>query len=61
MRRVLTILIRTALVAAAFAVVRHILVDRSPRQSLHGQPVIGSLDTWPDVPRRPSGSGSPTS
>ena len=53
MRRFLTIVIRIALVAAVFGDVRQVLVDRSPRQTLHGQPVIGSLDTWPIVPRRP--------
>jgi hypothetical protein len=41
-------------------VVRRILLDRSPRQDLRGQPVIGSLDTWPDVPRRPTPGGPAT-
>jgi hypothetical protein len=54
MRRFLTIALRTALAAALFAVVRQILLDRQPQQALRGQPVIGSLDTWPDVPRRPT-------
>jgi hypothetical protein len=54
MRRFLTIALRTALAAALFAVVRQILLDRQPSQALRGQPVIGSLDTWPDVPRRPT-------
>jgi hypothetical protein len=54
MRRRLTFVFRIALVAAAFAVVRQVLLGRSPRQALHGQPVIGSLDTWPTVPRRPA-------
>jgi len=59
MRRGLTILIRLALLAAVTAAVRQVLQDRSPRQALHGaDPVIGSLDTWPDVPRR---EGLPTS
>lgn len=53
MRRFFTIVIRIALVAALFGVVRQVLLDRSPRQALRGQPVIGSLDTWPTVPRRP--------
>ena len=54
MRRFCTIVIRIALVAAVFGVVRQVLLDRSPRQALRGQPVIGSLDTWPTVPRRPT-------
>ncbi len=53
MRRFLTIVARIALVAAAFGVLRQILLDRSPRRALDGERVIGSLDTWPDVPRRP--------
>jgi hypothetical protein len=52
MRRLLTIV----LVVALAAMVREILLDRSPRQTLHGDdPVIGSIDTWPKVPRRPAG------
>jgi hypothetical protein len=54
MRRFFTIVIRIALVAGVFGVVRQVLLDRSPRQALRGQPVIGSLDTWPTVPRRPT-------
>jgi hypothetical protein len=54
MRRLLTMAIRAALVAALVGVVRAILLDRAPRRPLHGaDPVIGSLDTWPKVPRRP--------
>ena len=53
MRRFLTIALRLALAAGALAVVRQVLLDRSPRQALQGSdPVIGSLDTWPDGPRR---------
>jgi hypothetical protein len=53
MRRGLTILIRLALLAAVTAAVRQVLQDRSPQKALHGtDPVIGSLDSWPDVPRR---------
>ncbi|MGP0028882.1 MAG: hypothetical protein ACLPVF_00055 [Acidimicrobiales bacterium] len=50
MRRGLTI----AVVAVVVAVVRQILLSRSPHQGLEGRPVIGSLDTWPEVPRRPT-------
>ena len=53
MRRSLTFLVRLGLVAAAVAVVRAVLADRAPERGLHGtEPVIGSLDTWPAVPRR---------
>jgi hypothetical protein len=55
MRRLLTILIRVTLVVAVLTAVRQVLLDRSPRRAINGmQPVIGSLDTWPAVPRRPS-------
>jgi hypothetical protein len=55
MRRLLTLAIRAALVAALVGVVRAILLDRAPQRPLHGaDPVIGSLDTWPKVPRRPT-------
>jgi hypothetical protein len=51
MRRLLAIV----LVIVAVGMVREILLDRSPRRGLHGaEPVIGSLDTWPTVPRRPT-------
>jgi hypothetical protein len=55
MRRALTLTIRAVLVAALVGVVRAILLDRAPQRPLHGaDPVIGSLDTWPKVPRRPT-------
>ncbi|HWE65126.1 MAG TPA: hypothetical protein VG298_00635 [Acidimicrobiales bacterium] len=51
MRRLLVIIV----VAALVALVRQLLLDRSPQRGLHGaDPVIGSLDTWPAVPRRPA-------
>jgi hypothetical protein len=53
MHRLLAIAVRLALVAAVFGVVRAVLADRAPQRPLHGaNPVIGSLDTWPKVPRR---------
>jgi len=53
-RRLLSTLLRAALVVAALAVLRAVLLDRAPRRELHGgEPVIGSLDTWPAVPRKP--------
>ena len=54
MRRLVSISFRAALVVAALAVVRAVLLDRAPRRELHrDEPVIGSLDTWPAVPRKP--------
>ncbi len=53
MRRLLSALLRAALVVGALALVRAVLLDRAPRRALHGsEPVIGSLDTWPAVPRK---------
>jgi hypothetical protein len=53
MPRALTFVVRAVLVAAIFGVVRAVLLDRGPQRSLHGaEPVVGSLDTWPEVPRR---------
>jgi hypothetical protein len=55
MRRVLTFAIRAILVTGVLAVVRAVVLDRAPQRPLHGaDPVIGSLDTWPKVPRRPT-------
>jgi hypothetical protein len=55
MRRLLALVVRLVLVATMVGVVRAILADRSPQRSLHGtDPVIGSIDTWPTVPRRPA-------
>ncbi len=54
MRRPLSTLFRIALVVGVLAVVRAVLLDRAPRREIHGaEPVIGSLDTWPAVPRKP--------
>ena len=55
MRRFLSGLLRAALIIAAFAAVRAVLLDRAPDRALHpGEPIIGSLDTWPAVPRKPA-------
>jgi hypothetical protein len=55
MRRLLWTLVRATLVVALLAIVRSVLLDRAPQRALHGdEPIIGSLDTWPDVPRKPS-------
>jgi hypothetical protein len=54
MRRLLAIVIRLVVLAAVVAAIRQVLVERAPERGLHGtEPVIGSLDTWPAVPRRP--------
>jgi len=56
MRRLLVRTLRAVLVIAVLAVVREVLLERTPERSIHGgEPVIGSLDTWPAVPRRPEG------
>jgi hypothetical protein len=55
MRRLLTIVVRAGLMIGLLAAVRQVLLDRSPHKAINGtQPVIGSLDTWPAVPRRPT-------
>jgi hypothetical protein len=57
MRRLLGTLFRAALVIAVLAVVREILLDRAPQRAINDRgrtPVIGSLDTWPTVPRKPA-------
>jgi hypothetical protein len=55
MRPLLGFLVRAAVVIVVVAVVRAILLDRAPRRELNGgAPVIGSLDTWPAVPRKPN-------
>jgi hypothetical protein len=55
MFRLLWTLVRVALLVAVIAIVRSVLLDRAPRRALHGdEPVIGSLDTWPEVPRKPA-------
>jgi hypothetical protein len=54
MRRLLRTLFRAAIVVTVLAIVREILLDRTPQKALHGnEPLIGSLDTWPTVPRKP--------
>ena len=56
-RHLLRFLVRAAVVIVVVAVVRAILLDRAPERALHGgAPVIGSLDTWPAVPRKPAPS-----
>jgi len=53
MRRLVWTLFRAALVIGVLALVRAVLLDRAPQRALHGsEPVIGSLDTWPAVPRK---------
>lgn len=55
MRRFLWLLIQAVVVVVVVAVVRDILLERTPQKALQGsEPVIGSLDTWPAVPRKPA-------
>jgi hypothetical protein len=55
MRRLVRTAVRLALMVAILAVVRQLLMEREPERALKGdQPVIGSLDTWPAVPRKPA-------
>jgi hypothetical protein len=54
MRRLVSAVVRAAIVIAVVAIVRAILLARTPQTALHGgEPIIGSLDTWPAVPRKP--------
>jgi hypothetical protein len=56
MRRVLFALFRLALLAGVMVIAREVMLERAPQTALNGtQPVIGSLDTWPEVPRKPTG------
>jgi hypothetical protein len=48
--------LRAILVIAIVAIVRGLLLDRAPQRAIQAngrEPVIGSLDTWPAVPRKP--------
>ena len=57
MRRLLWTLVRAGLLVALLAIVRSVLLDRAPQRALNGdEPIIGSLDTWPEVPRKPKSS-----
>lgn len=54
MRRLLWTLLKAGLFVLVLAAVRSVLLDRAPQRALHGdEPIIGSLDTWPEVPRKP--------
>jgi hypothetical protein len=56
MRRLLSTLLRAVLVIAVLAAVRALLLDRAPQRAIQAngrEPLIGSLDTWPTVPRKP--------
>jgi len=60
-RRFLRTLFRAALVVAVLAVVREVLLDRAPQRAIRDrgrEPVIGSLDTWPAVPRKPASASA---
>jgi len=54
MRRLLWTLLKAGLFVLVLSVVRSVLLDRAPQRALHGdEPIIGSLDTCPEVPRKP--------
>jgi hypothetical protein len=56
MRRLVSTLLRALLVIAVLAVVRAVLLNRAPQRAIQAngrEPLIGSLDTWPAVPRKP--------
>jgi len=51
----LTMFLRAAIVTAVVAFVRSVLAGRTAQRALDGtEPVVGSIDTWPTVPRRPT-------
>jgi hypothetical protein len=53
-RRLVFAAFRLAVLIGILAVLRELFLDRAPERALQGnQPVIGSLDTWPEVPRKP--------
>lgn len=59
MGRFLTILLLVAAAAGVAWVVRGLLDERAPRRQLTGDgPILGSLDTWPAVPRKPAATGA---
>ena len=54
MRRLLSALLRAALIVGALAVRARRPARPGARRALHrDEPIIGSLDTWPAVPRKP--------
>ncbi len=53
MRKLVKLLFPMALAASVAYVVRGLLDERAPRRELTGDgPILGSLDTWPPVPRK---------
>jgi hypothetical protein len=53
MRKLLKVLFLMALAAAVAYAARGLLDERAPRRELTGDgPVVGSLDTWPPVPKK---------
>jgi hypothetical protein len=54
-RHLLKLLVLVGLAAGAAYVVRGLLDERAPRRELRGDgPILGSLDSWPPVPKRPA-------
>jgi hypothetical protein len=59
-KNVVRLVIVVSALAGGAALARRLLAERAPRRELNGSgPILGSLDTWPAVPRSPSGSGHP--
>jgi hypothetical protein len=55
MRRLFSVAFRLACIAAIVAVARQLMLERAPERAIDGtKPVLGSLDTWPAVPRKPA-------
>ena len=52
-RNLVKLLFLTALAAVVSFVARGLLDERAPRRELTGDgPILGSLDTWPPVPKK---------
>ncbi|MHB1582383.1 MAG: hypothetical protein ACYCU7_08305 [Acidimicrobiales bacterium] len=53
MRHLLKLLLLAGIAAGAAYVARGLLDQRAPRRELSGDgPVLGSLDSWPPVPKK---------
>lgn len=55
MRHLLKLLLLVGVAAGAAYVVRGLRDERAPRRELSGDgPILGSLDSWPPVPKKPA-------
>jgi hypothetical protein len=60
MRSILRVLLVLSALTGMALLARRLLAERAPRRELNGSgAILGSLDTWPVVPRNPSTSGTP--